>query len=252
LEQQRRIVDLIGVIDSALVAARLSMGWLNDLLETTRSLLPAGALEPVGDCLTAIESGVSTKPVEGPGPRKNVLTLAAIRPAAFDPTGVKDVGVARLPARGLVRDGDLLISRSNTPDRVGFVCLARDVPDDTYLPDLAWRLVPDESKVLPSYLEQALSSQQFRTQVTAAASGTSASMQKINRTNFSALTVPVPDLEAQRAYVEPLAAMGESLAALARSEAELLPLRSHMLTVLLSGEHEIPASYDELLEGVSA
>lgn len=39
----------------------------------------------------------------------------------------------------------------------------------------------------------------------------------------------------------------------ARETAEALrALRTNLLTVLLSGEHEIPASYDVLLEGETA
>ena len=64
-----------------------------------------------------------------------------------------------------------------------------------------------------------------------------------------AKSIAVPTLaeEEQRAATEPLDA-GRDVADSARDHAEALrSLRSNLLTVLLSGEHEIPSSYDELL-----
>lgn len=248
LREQQRIVDLIGAVDDAITKAERLVMDLEQLTSKMRDALPGGELRPISEVVTAIQSGVSTKPVAGEGPQLNMLTLAAIRPGRFYPSEVKSVGAAALPEKTRLHDGDLLITRSNTPERVGYVALARDVSENTFLPDLVWRLVVDESVVSREYLAQVLSSPTMRAAITASATGTSQSMQKINKTNFGALRIPVPDLETQGTYVEPIVAIGDALR-LADSElADLRRLRTNLLTALLSGEHEIPESYDELME----
>lgn len=248
LDEQRRMVDLIGALDDTIAVTERQLRLVADALDRARDLLPDATLIPLSQVLSSIESGTSTKPVEGAGPRMNQLTLAAIRPGLFRPGEKKDVGPAKLPERARLRMNDLLITRSNTPDRVGYVALARDVEPDTFIPDLVWRLVPDEAVVSKTYLEQALSSRRYRAVITSAASGTSQSMRKINKTNFSVIQIPVPSLEAQQAYVAPLLALAEVVRTHKQLADDLHDLRLSLLTALLSGEHEIPESYDELME----
>ena len=208
-------------------------------------------MRPIGEVLVGVESGTSTKPVRGDGEKVFVLTLAAIRPGRFHGAEIKDVGAAVLPRKARLMESDLLITRSNTPDRVGYVCVARGVPDNTYIPDLVWRLVPDERQVTKDYLEQALSSTRLREAITGRASGTSQSMRKINKAGFSRIEVPIPGIEEQNAYVAPLRQLARVRKEYDSLLAGLLTLRSNLLSALLSGEHAIPDSYDELMGAVS-
>lgn len=249
LVEQQRIVDLIAAVDAAIAAGAAQRVAVLELQAQLRDRPVEGVAATLGELLVSLDSGTSTKPVQGEGARANLLSLAAIRPGVFDPSQVKDVGTARLPDKARLRDGDLLITRSNTPDRVGYVSLARQVPRDTYIPDLVWRIVPDEALVSKEFLAEYLSSPRMRTAITASASGTSQSMRKINKTNFAALSLPRASLEQQEAYLSPLRPLSQQRAALESSQRRLQELRSHILTALLSGEHEIPDSYDELLAG---
>lgn len=251
VSEQRRIVDLIGALDDAIAAGEREAECAAGMAVAMRRALPDGDEIELGDVLRAIESGVSTKPVDGHGDRVSLLSLAAVRPARFYPTETKDVGAAKLPERARLREGDLLITRSNTPDRVGYVCVARGVPSDTFLPDLVWRLVPDEQLVSADYLEQVLSSTQLRAAITSSASGTSESMRKINKSGFARLRVPLPDRAQQDAYTRPLRELGTFQFRQSEAVARLKDLRARVLAVLLSGEHEIPDSYDELMEVAS-
>ncbi len=251
LSEQRRIIDLIGALDDVIAAAEREAANSADLAVAMRRALPAGDEVELGAVLVAIESGVSTKPVDGPGASVKLLSLAAVRPARFYPNEIKDVGAAVLPERARLREDDLLITRSNTPDRVGYVCMARDVPDDTFLPDLVWRLVPDERRVSGEYLVQVLSSPQLRAAITASATGTSQSMRKINKAGFARLRIPVPDRAQQDAYTDPLRELGAVQLRQSEAIGGLKELRMRLLAALLSGEHEIPESYDELMEVAS-
>lgn len=251
LSEQQRIIDLVGALDVAVTAAEQDLNALDSLCQRLRDLVPYGPDKAMGEVLLGIESGTSTKPVTGAGDPAYVLSLAAIRPARFSPSEVKDVGPAQLPEKSRLVEGDLLITRSNTPDRVGYVCVARNVPSRTHLPDLVWRLVPDRTQVSADYLEQALSSSQLRGLISGGATGTSESMKKINKANFSGIRIPVPDRDVQDAYVEPLRELGAVRDRQEHLRRHLIELRSNLLTALLSGEHEIPESYDGLIKEAS-
>lgn len=98
--------------------------------------------------------------------------------------------------QALLADGDLLISRSNTEDRVGFVGRYRSVGHPCIYPDLMMRLVP-RTQVSARYLELALQSGPARRQIRTLASGTSGSMVKITGEAVSKLAVPICSLADQ-------------------------------------------------------
>lgn len=64
----------------------------------------------------------------------------------------------------------------------------------------------------------------------------------------SALLVPQISLEEQAVLCAPMTAADDLARAAEREAEQLRTLRANLLTALLSGEHEIPESYDELME----
>lgn len=141
------------------------------------------------------------------------------------------------------------MTRSNTPDRVGFCAVARDVPPDTYMPDLVWRLRVDESRCLPGYLEHLLASEKMRSRVTATASGTSASMRKINKRGISTVCIPLPEPGRQAAYVETCEAVVNTLTRMTVEVDALRAMRSTLLTGLMDRSITVLDSYDNVLDG---
>lgn len=251
LDVQRRIVDLVGALDDNIAALERESDGVGVLLAQAQNKLPKGGESmTLGDLLTAIESGTSVATNGGDlavgSPR--ILKVSAVRPARFSANEAKPLGEIRLPDRARVTEGDLLMTRSNTPDRVGYVCVADDVPADTFMPDLIWRLVPDETKTSSVFLEHALSSPLMRRRITATAVGTSESMRKVNKKGVSSVAIELPSLEAQAEYVATCSALKESLTSLEREIGVLRSLRSSLLPALLSGEVEIPESYDSLFD----
>jgi len=244
--EQRRIVDLIRSVDDAIEASDAEAREADSLTERLRAVPLPGAPMQLGELLTSIDSGhsVATSNSESEGPK--LLRISAIQRGRFKPSEFKRVGDATLPSRAQVRDGDVLMTRSNTPERVGFVGLADNVGDDCFMPDLIWRLVPN-TQISPQYLVEILSSGYGRAELMARASGTSSSMKKISKARIKNILIPKPLPEDQERFVAPIMAAKQASDA-ARAHAEALrTLRSNLLTVLLSGEHEIPASYDQFL-----
>lgn len=254
LDEQRRIVDLVGALDGAIDAAR-------DVIKATEGVAMAirheisehGDLVNLGSVLRRIESGASPT-TEGRPPvlgEAGVLKLSAVRRGVFIRSEAKAVASdAQLPESGRVANGDILMTRSNTAERVGDVCLVEGLDPDQrlYLPDLILRLVPNEERIAPEYLVESLLAPGLRSTISGRATGTSASMKKVNRAIVRALPLRVPGREAQDTSVS----LTASARAAERRGVELLAafmtLRSGLLTNLLSEGHTIPSSYNRFLK----
>jgi type I restriction enzyme S subunit len=253
LEVQRRIVDLLAAVDDHIARLRGEALSMSGVAEARRTHLPPGGEVPLGTVLEGIDSGRSLG-LNGSDehPTMRVLMLSAVRPAAFNPREVKPLPAdASMPDDARVREGDLLITRSNTPERVGYACRARGVQPGTYMPDLIWRLRPTPA-CDADYLEQALASPLMRGRVAGSAGGTSQSMRKINKAGLRALLLPLPSLDEQRAFAADCAALADQSQALAREAEGLTILRRQLLSGLLSRKVEIPDAYDQLADAVVA
>lgn len=249
LPEQRRIVDVMSAVDAQIEALRRESEFAKRALEQCRSLVPNGERVPIGEIIMGIDSGKSVL-TAGDLPRSGdprILKVSAVGSGVFRPSEAKHLS-ASMPATALVSAGDLLMTRSNTPDRVGYCALAREVPEPTYMPDLIWRIRVDTSRCTASYLEQVLASPEMRRHVTATATGTSASMRKINKKNLAAVRVVVPDLADQEVYVEDCRAVSAVAATLSAEAEALRAFRSSLLTALLSQTITIPEAYDAVLE----
>lgn len=250
LRVQRRIVDLLEHLDTHLANLRAEesacLATLNRLRgkswQTDEVLLET--------VVTDIQGGFSVR-TGGDEPvaeQARVLKVSAVRPGRFQPSESKALNAnTAMPDRALVSVGDLLITRSNTPDRVGYCARARTVPPRTFFPDLVWSLCLDETICDPDYFEQILASDTVRDRITATASGTSASMRKINRPGLRSVSIPLPTLAEQREFAETCLSAADTAEALSDEAQGLSQLRVQLLASLLSRDVEIPDSYDELL-----
>ena len=257
IAEQRRIVDLIGAVDEVRAHALLQEQVSERFLAALRRVQIAESGAPrrrLGEVLEDIDGGVSPL-TEGRAPLPGepaVLKLSAVRPGRFRPDEAKALpdGV-EMPMRALVRVGDVLITRSNTPDTVGYVCLVDRVKPLTYLSDLILRLHPGR-ELLAGYLAQAMLTDDARFQIAGSARGTSGSMRKISRGTIRQIEIPVPvSLDTQRSVAGLITA-----AAAVRDQAHEIVgraavLRSTLFGDLLSGEHRLPGSYDRFLDGAA-
>ncbi len=140
-----------------------------------------------------------------------VLSLSALSAHGFVADQVKVVDTSAPMRAALLVDGDLLISRSNTRERVGFV--GRFIADNrqTSYPDTMMRLKPKTERVSSEYLEMALQSNAIRAAIQTSAAGTSASMKKINQGSLGRILIPVPTNKIQERIVATGRDLGKSL-----------------------------------------
>ncbi|MCV5802753.1 restriction endonuclease subunit S, partial [Escherichia coli] len=83
--------------------------------------------------------------------------------------------------KALLTNGDFLISRSNTPDKVGRSIRFKGEIENCSYPDLMMKFRVDPEKADPNFLEFKLSSSEIRQYYKSCAAGSSRTMVKINK-----------------------------------------------------------------------
>ena len=167
---------------------------------------------PLGELVRErIKNGFSPNCPDQPTGRWT-LSLSAVTPFGFDPTATKPAPLedSKVEEKRL-QSGDLLISRSNTRERVGLAGIYRGSPEWCSYPDLLMRIRPDKEQVLVEYLEAFLLSHHGRSYFESRARGTSGSMVKINRPIVEEMPIVVPPLPEQERIVRALSSVDGSI-----------------------------------------
>lgn len=194
LEEQRRIAEVL----KATEALQEGLRELELQIERVGGSLFANRLDgcnsqptPLGELLTdAPRNGFSPSPASEPTGYW-VLALSAISATGYRPGEIKPVEETPQARAAQLRQGDLLISRSNTRELVGLpVCFPEDRNDVSY-PDTMMRLCLDSERLRTKFVEAYLRSPAGRQQVRSYAGGTSSSMMKINGKNVRKIVIPL-------------------------------------------------------------
>jgi len=258
LPEQRKIAAILSSVDEAIEATQavidqvqvVKKGLMQELLtkglpgrhktfkQTEIGQIPEAweVVELGGLLREKIRNGYSPRcPSEPTG--RWILHLGAVtadgyNQAATKPAPPNDAKVGAF----LLDEGDLLVSRSNTRERVGFAGIYDGSPSPCAYPDLLMRVRVDRKQVLTRWIEACLLSPFGRVFMEARARGTSGSMVKINRGILESFPVPVPTLEEQEKIVAQLSATD----ARRYTEVECLwglqEMKQALMSVLLTGE----------------
>lgn len=254
LAVQGRIVDVMVAVDAHIAHLETEIMGTADLARGLRDGLTLGEGDSVvlGEVIREISGGRSPA-TNGttPGPdTEGVLKVSAVRPLAFDPLESKELPASHsLTPQMEVRSGDVLITRANTPDRVGAVCrVPQGVRRGLYLCDKTLRITPDIAVVDPVYLVHALNSSEARQHLTSSATGTSKSMYNVSQGKIRSTPLRIPPLDRQRELAAVLEAAAACVRGLEAERASVAFLRSRLLQGLVSREIDIPEAYDVLLD----
>lgn len=254
LEEQRRVAELLGHVDSCIEAIEQAVMTLESLVASTRESFvsrPEYERQKLGDVLAGIDAGRSPRCEDRPpGPDEvGVLKISAIRFNEFVPLESKTLptGADFSPAH-FVRKGDLLMSRANgSLHLVGAVCRVDDAVANLLLSDKTLRLRVDPSALDPDFALHALLSRSLRTQIESDATGSSG-QKNISQAEIRRLVVPIASLEEQRSIAATLEAFATEARARKAQIRSLSAVRSAILGRLLAGHHRIPESYDRFLQ----
>jgi type I restriction enzyme S subunit len=165
--------------------------------------LPSGwALHRLGTHVRAIEQGHSPNAALAGANEEQwyVLTLSAIRNGRFVAEKRKPIAAQNLHKLA-VRPGDLLLTRANTRESVGDVCVATNPMPRTIFSDLIYRINLASSVVRPEFVVYWLISRLGRYQIGRDARGSSDSMPKLAHRHIRSWLLPVPPPEEQAAIV---------------------------------------------------
>jgi type I restriction enzyme S subunit len=185
------------------VFTKRGLGWLETTLEEVLTVQPQNGWSP-----PAANHAASGTPV---------LTLSSVTGFVFRPNKLKYTSAKTDPkARYWIQNGDLLITRSNTPELVGHVAIASGIEGPTIYPDLIMRMNPTPDWALTKFLYYQLRTPELRTEIMGRAQGANPTMKKISNGAVKTLPISVPPIATQQAIVAKLEALTEETQSLAR------------------------------------
>jgi type I restriction enzyme S subunit len=164
-----------------------------------------------------------------------VIKLSAISKGTFVSEEHKALPVKLAPdARYEIRDGDFLVTRANTPDLVGDVCVARVSRGRLMLCDLVYRLDVRTDRVVPHFLAYWFLSPVGRYQIEVDARGSSRSMVKVSQGHIRAWSVVLPPMDEQAAIVDEIERQTAKIDRLVQKVHEAIERTRELRTALIS------------------
>lgn len=261
--EQSQIAAILSTLDRAIEQTeaiiakqqRIKAGLMQDLL--TKGIDEHGAIRseathqfknsplgriPVEWDTARIGDVLTEKPKNGYSPKEvddwtgvQMLGLGCLSTDGFRPVQLKNapLGDLRL-SNALLKDGDFLISRSNTRDLVGLVGIFREIGVPCIYPDLMVRLRFDSS-VDTKFMEFIFRHHLLRSQITNSAVGTSGSMVKINAEVITTSRFLKPNIEEQERIVCLLKQMAAEICDLRNYTHKLNSIKIGVMHDLLTG-----------------
>lgn len=247
---QRRIVDLIGAVDDAIASAEASLGASTNVFGAMADeyLKSADELVELDSVARVLRGAVWSKTDEVNSPtteHEEVIGIAVTSATGLDLSKMKFVrGLG--PKVNRVETGDLLVVGSNgNPQRIGNTYQTSELVGRAFS---AFQMaVRPNTTAFSSAIYFALASPQAQATMTARTAG-STGLKNLGVGGLRQVRIPDPSTEHASVWSDRLHAAQQVEMANSKALAATRELRANLLSALLSGEHEIPASYDELLE----
>ena len=246
LPEQKRIVDLISSVDSYIEALQQQL----DSAKRSRNAVLHELLTAGGDDWVETSLGEIAQVIGGGTPSTTIgeywdgdivwLTPTEItsqdgKVVSDSIRKITDLGFKNSGAQMLPKDSVILTSRAS----VGFVALA----GKELCTNQGFQSLIPKPSVLSKFLMFWV--QQNRPEFESRSAGST--FKEISKSNVKSIKLELPPLPEQKRIVEIVNTIDEviSLTELTTSKAQ--NLRSGLLSDLLSGEHEIPVSYDKVM-----
>jgi type I restriction enzyme S subunit len=248
LDEQRRIAACIEQLTGKIQeAAQLRVTATKQASALLASALSAALRSPrveghLRDVLLGAPRNGRSVPCNNAEGGTPVLSLAAVTGFQYKPTEFKRTTEPTVQgAHYWLRGGDLLITRSNTPELVGHAAIYDGSPSPCIYPDLMMRLDVNTSRADAKFIHRWLMSIPVRDYIASAAKGTSPTMKKINQGTVMRIpfpsALPLPEQRRIVAYVDSLQAKVDALKKLqTETAAELDALLPSIVDRAFKGE----------------
>lgn len=253
LDEQRRIVDLVGALDDTIAAAEFQETAARRVFEHFADSQASPSISRASSILADAVKLVDCEHKTAPGTedrayarsvgtgniRQGVIRLDAAKP-------ISQETFEEWTARAVPAVGDVVLTREAPPGQVGLVTLELG---RIALGQRTVLLQPKEGTYGP-FVWSLLVSQVYQSWIQSRTMGQT--VQRINVRDILAIPVSLPSYEEQEQVALAVQAALDVPLAIRVEVDRLRDLRSNLLTALLSGEHPIPESYDELMEELAA
>ena len=204
-EEQREIINRIKKIEIIIDDLSKTLALLDELVRA-RFVEMFGEYETSVKLSRYIKELRAGKSLAGKTKCKNkVLKTGAATFGFFDKEQYKYYPIDYVPnPLHKVEDGDVIISRMNTPELVGSCSYVFEAPEDMYYPDRLWKTIITED-TNPIFLWQLMWQQDIRKQIKENSFGTSGTMNNISKVkllNIKAIDVPLELQEKYASFVQ--------------------------------------------------
>lgn len=209
---QARLVALLNSTESCRAAFSEALLRSHDLRKSVISCgIDNAPTCKFGDYIKALVPGksISAKSIPASGEDCGVLKVSAVGRGKFLPEENKALfNQDQFREEFAVRSGDILISRCNTRELVGAVCVVREDHPNLMLCDKTIRIELDAESIDQRYAAEVLQIGSARAQIEMAATGTSDSMKNISQATIRSLKIPLPSLETQKQIGDSITELG--------------------------------------------
>ena len=250
--KKERLIELLQEQRTALITRAVTRGldpnvpMKNSGVEWLGETPAHWELVPLRRLIRGIEQGWSPVAEERPAADDEwgVIKLSAVNKGLFREEEHKALPPNTHPdERYEIRQGDFLLTRSNTPDLVGDVCVVGAVRDRLMLCDLVYRLRLVGTRVHGTFLSYWLLSRTGRHRIEVEARGSSRSMVKVSQEIVRALPVATPSLEEQRAIAAflnlEMAKIDALIARVQEARNHLKELRTALISAAVTGKIDV-------------
>ena len=202
IEKQAEIAEILSKTYGIIEYRKKELGLLDDLIKARFvEMFGNPATNPkrwetyqLDDCLERIDNGKSfvCSDKQRTGNYPAVLKLSAATYGDYRPNENKALlDECQFVEGAEVHPGDLLFTRKNTPELVGMAAYVHETPVKLMMPDLIFRLVPNE-KMNPVFLWQLINCKEFRPIIQGIAGGSAKSMSNISKERLGKISVICP------------------------------------------------------------
>lgn len=257
LDEQRRIVDLIGALDDTLAAAdKVASGLEPAWWAMARKLqedcvdVPVRVLGDISD----IHGGLTKNKKDAERPdavEVPYLRVANVHRRRLVLDDVATIVAARKRVEAaLLKPGDLLMNEGGDRDKLGRGAVWRGEVEGCTHQNHVFRVRITDEEFVPEFVSAWANS--FGQKWFEVNGSQTTGIASISKTTLSRFPVPAIPRADQTRWSDLLDTITEHEWQVRGQVDRLRALRSNLLTALLSGEHEIPESYDELMEESAA
>lgn len=210
LETQKKIVEVLdksqGLIDARVEQIRL----MDELIQSVYYEMfgdpvtnPKGwEVSKLKNHVKNIESGWSPKCLNNGAPRNKwgVLKLSAVTGGQYKEECNKRLPEDVSPRVGLeIKDGDLLLTRKNTPELVGDSCFVFKTREKLMMPDIIFRIQTKQT-LNRLFLWVVLNTNGMKSRIKSLASGSARSMSNISKAKLYDMEIIVPSIDLQNHF----------------------------------------------------